>query len=87
MGKDLDLQSRLAISACPSEQVYQVLQGQTASGMFFTQGPSKLGSNPTRRAEILGCCLPLVANDGVGDVAQVIREHRVGVPVSGPGES
>jgi hypothetical protein len=37
-------------------------------------------------AEILGCGLPVVANEGVGDVAKIIRAHRVGVLVSGPSE-
>ena len=61
-----------------------MLQGQTASVMFFTDGLSKLGSSPTRMAEILGCGLPVVANDGVGDVARIIREYRVGVLAEGP---
>jgi glycosyltransferase involved in cell wall biosynthesis len=51
--------------------------------MFFTEGLSKLGSSPTRMAEILGCGLPVVANDGVGDVARIISEYRVGVLAEG----
>ena len=87
IGGDKDLQSRLHIESSPSECVQEVLQGQMASVMFFTQGLSKLGSSPTRMAEILGCGLPVVANKGVGDVAQIIRENRVGVLVGGPNES
>ena len=30
-------------------------------------------------AEILACGLPVVANEGGGDVAKIIREYRVGV--------
>jgi len=55
------------------------VQQHTASVMFFTGGLSKLGSCPTRMAEVLGCGRPVVANAGVGDVEQVIRQHRVGV--------
>jgi glycosyltransferase involved in cell wall biosynthesis len=84
IGGDTDLQARLNVAPCPSHRVQGVLQGQTASVMFFTQGLGKLGSSPTRMAEILGCGLPVIANDGVGDVAQIIREHRVGVLVAGP---
>jgi glycosyltransferase involved in cell wall biosynthesis len=52
--------------------------------MFYAGGEiSELGRSPTRMAEILGCGLPVVANEGVGDVAQIIREHRVGVLVRG----
>jgi glycosyltransferase involved in cell wall biosynthesis len=87
LGFGAELQSRLSIAPSPSERVHEVIQGQMASVMFFTQGLSKLGSSPTRMAEILGCGLPVVANEGVGDVAQIIRTHRVGVLVNGPSES
>jgi len=81
LGGDAHLQQRLSIAACPSDRVHEVLQGQIASVMFFTQGLSKLGSSPTRMAEILGCGLPVVANEGVGDVAEIIQKYRVGVLV------
>lgn len=85
---DADLQSRLRIAPSPSERVHEVLQGQMASVMFYAGGEiSELGRSPTRMAEILGCGLPVVANEGVGDVAQIIRKHRVGILVGGPSES
>jgi len=86
IGGDEDLQSRLSVAPCASDNVHEVLQGQMASVMFFSQGLGKLGSSPTRMAEILGCGLPVVANDGVGDVARIIRDYRVGVLVKGPSE-
>lgn len=73
------LGNRMTIAPCAPDQVHTVLQRQTASVMFFTDGLSKLGSSPTRMAEILGCGMPVVANDGVGDVAYIIRKYRVGV--------
>lgn len=73
------LGDRMTIAPCAPDQVHTVLQGQTTSVMFFTDGLSKLGSSPTRMAEILGCGMPVVANDGVGDVAYIIRKYRVGV--------
>lgn len=87
IGGDTNLQSRLRIQPCPSDEVHEVLQEQIASVMFFSQGLSKLGSSPTRMAEILGCGLPVIANDGVGDVAEIIRRFRVGVLVGGPSDS
>lgn len=78
------LGERLRIAPSAPGDVQHVLQGQTASVMFFTDGLSKLGSSPTRMAEILGCGLPVVANDGVGDVARIIRDYRVGVLAQGP---
>lgn len=78
------LGERLRIAPSAPEEVHRVLQGQTASVMFFTDGLSKRGSSPTRMAEILGCGLPVVANAGVGDVARIIRDYRVGVLAQGP---
>jgi glycosyltransferase involved in cell wall biosynthesis len=78
------LGDRLRIASSAPEDVQKVLQGLTASVMFFTDGLSKLRSSPTRMAEILGCGLPVVANDGVGDVARIIRAYRVGVLAEGP---
>lgn len=79
------LGERLLIAAAAPEDVHGVLQGQTASVMFYAGGQiSELGRSPTRMAEILGCGLPVVANDGVGDVARIIRDYRVGVLAQGP---
>jgi glycosyltransferase involved in cell wall biosynthesis len=60
-----------------------IVQKHTASVMFFTGGLSKLGSSPTRMAEVLACGRPVVANPAVGDVEQVVRQNRVGVLARG----
>lgn len=86
IGGGTDLQSRISIAPSESDKVHEVLQGQLASVMFFTQGLGKLGSSPTRMGEVLGCGLPVVANDGVGDVARIIKQYNVGVLVAGPSE-
>lgn len=84
-GNDAMLLQRVRIASCPPERVHEVLQGQVASVMFYAGGQvSELGRSPTRMAEILGCGVPVVANDGVGDVGRIIREFRVGVLVTGP---
>jgi glycosyltransferase involved in cell wall biosynthesis len=69
----------LSIFSAPSERVPEIVKGHSISAMFFTEGTSKLGSAPTRLAEVLGSGIPVVANEGVGDVAQIIRHYRVGV--------
>lgn len=74
-----DLAARVEIVSAAPADVPSVLQQQFSSVMFFTGGLSKLGSAPTRMAEVLGCGLPVVANDEVGDVGRIIREYRVGV--------
>lgn len=74
--------AHLAIFASASERVHEVVQRQTASAMFYAGGQiSELGRSPTRMAEILGCGIPVVANDGVGDVARIVRRYGVGVIV------
>ena len=73
------LGDRLCIAAASPEEVHRILQRQLASVMFFADDLGKLGSSPTRMAEILACGLPVVANEGVGDVAKIVREYRVGV--------
>lgn len=70
---------RLAICARDPQQMPDTVRGHDVSAMFFTTGLSKLGSSPTRMGEILATGLPIVANAGVGDVAAIIRENRVGV--------
>ena len=74
---------RLTVQAATPKEMPAILRRHTASVMFFTGGLSKLGSSPTRMAEVLGCGRPVVANPGVGDVEQVISQHRVGALARG----
>ena len=76
--------NRLLIQSATPAEMPIIVQRHTASVMFYAGGAtSELGRSPTRMAEVLGCGLPVVANPGVGDVEQVIRQHRVGVLASG----
>jgi glycosyltransferase involved in cell wall biosynthesis len=78
---------RLRIQSASPAEMPAIVQRHTASVMFFTGGLSKLGSSPTRMAEVLGCGRPVVANPGVGDVEQVVRQHRVGVLATGASDA
>lgn len=75
------LQAKLSVFPVPSYLAHEAVQRHDVSVMFFTEGLSKLGSSPTRMGEILGSGLPVIANDGVGDVGRIIQEYRVGVLV------
>ncbi|GIW99746.1 MAG: glycosyl transferase [Pirellulaceae bacterium] len=81
LGLESEIMERVEIGAATSEEVPAILQQQTTSVMFFAQGLAKLGSSPTRMGEVLGCGIPVVANEGVGDVARIITTHNVGVLV------
>lgn len=49
-------------------------------GMFFIKVCfSKRGSAATKLGEFLGCGVPVIINDGVGDSSWIVRDHRVGV--------
>jgi len=78
------LGDRLSIGLRAPEDMPETLRSHDLSVMFFSGGLSKLGSAPTRMAEVLGSGLPVVVNEGVGDVARIVRQHRVGVIVAGP---
>lgn len=78
-----ELAGRLSVGPRLSDEMPDAVRGHDLSVMFFTDGLSKKGSAPTRLAEVLGCGLPVVANEGVGDVADIVRKHNVGVIVGG----
>lgn len=81
------LPGRLSIGPRLSEEMPDAVRCHDLSVMFYAGGEvSELGRSPTRMAEVLGCGLPVVANEGVGDVADIIRENNVGVIVEGPGK-
>jgi len=75
---------RLRIRSARPAEMTAIVQRHTASVMFYAGGAiSELGRSPTRMAEVLGCGRPVVTNPGVGDVEQVVRQHRVGVLATG----
>ena len=86
---DIDgkLGNRLSTFPSASESVHEALQKQSTSVMFFTSGTSKLGSAPTRLGEALGCGVPVVANEGVGDMTDIISRYNVGVIVKDGSEA
>ncbi len=78
------LAGRLSIGPRRSEDMPDAVRGHDLSVMFYAGGKvSELGRSPTRMAEILGSGLPVVATDGVGDVAAIIRKYNVGILVDG----
>jgi glycosyltransferase involved in cell wall biosynthesis len=70
---------RLVVESRPPGEMPQVLARLNAVVMFFEPGLAKLASCPTRMGEALAAGLPVVANEGVGDVAEIIRKYGVGV--------
>ena len=48
---------------------------------FITPSYSKLASSPTKLAEYLAAGLPVIVSAGIGDSADMVRDHGVGVVV------
>lgn len=78
---------RVAVFSASPAHMPAVVQQQVVSVMFFTGGLSKLGSSPTRLAEVLSCGRPVVINAGIGDVDQIIEQYRVGVLIENDSDS
>ena len=56
-------------------------------GVFMARPAySHVARAPTRLAEFLGCGIPCLSNDGIGDVATILEENQVGI-VYRPGDS
>jgi glycosyltransferase involved in cell wall biosynthesis len=50
-----------------------------ASIFFIKQVYSKMASAPTKLGEFLGCGVPCLSNDGVGDMVSILEGKQVGV--------
>ena len=56
--------------------------GHIDVGIFFIMPVfSKRASAPTKLGEFLGCGVPCLANDGVGDMTQILEKENVGVVI------
>ena len=76
---------RLKIASRWPDEMPEAVSRHTVSVMFYAGGEvSELGRSPTRMAEILGSGIPVVANEGVGDVASIVRDNQVGAILRGP---
>ncbi len=70
------------IESSPRELVPVYIALSTVSIFFIKPVFSKKASSPTKMAEILGMGIPIICNDNVGDVGQIINETGVGIAIS-----
>ncbi len=56
-----------------------IMAGMDAGLFFIKPVFSKQASAPTKLAEFLGCGVPCLSNRGVGDMAETLDNHQVGV--------
>jgi glycosyltransferase involved in cell wall biosynthesis len=69
------------VMATTTENVPSYLSASDAGLAFIKPCFSKLASSPTKYAEYLGCGLPLIINQGIGDSDALIVREKVGVLV------
>ena len=71
--------NRIKIESISFKDMPKRLSNHDGSVFFFSPNISKLGSAPTRMAELLGTGIPVLTNNGVGDVASIVKNNNVGV--------
>ena len=73
-----------AVELCSARftEVPALIARMDAGACFVRPQFSKISSAPTKFAEYLACGVPVVATEGVGDMAEIIREGRVGLIVT-----
>lgn len=74
-------EGRIKFKSLPFREMPNALPKHSGSLFFFTPNISKLGSAPTRMAELLGCGVPVMTNSGVGDVGDIVIKNKIGVVV------
>ena len=70
---------RLTICRAPFEDMPRYIRLFDAGLFFIKPSFSKRASAATKLAEFLGCGVPVLINDGVGDSGTIVRDGRVGV--------
>ena len=70
---------RMVLAAAAFEEMPAFVRLMRLGVFFIKPVPSKRGSAATKLAEFLGCGVPVVINDGVGDSGDLVRRHGVGV--------
>ncbi len=88
-GEHAYIRERLAAAGVPAAAVELTsathaevpgLMARMDAGIFFIKPVfSKQASAPTKLAEFLGCGVPCLGNDGVGDMADVLEGEAVGI--------
>ncbi|MEI8033253.1 MAG: glycosyltransferase [Chlorobiaceae bacterium] len=70
------------IEATDQSGVARAMQEMDAGIFFYNPTYSKIATAPTKLGEFLGCGVPCLSNRGVGDMASILENEKVGVAVS-----
>lgn len=75
-------ESDFIVRAATRKEVPMLVAASNLNLFFIKQSYSKKASSPTKLGEILAMGLPVICNDGVGDVADIVRQTNGGTVVS-----
>ena len=70
---------RLVVTRAAFDEMPALIRLMDAGVFFIRAGFSKRASAATKLAEFLGCGVPVVINDGIGDAGAIVRQGRAGV--------
>ena len=71
----------LSVGSVPHEEVPTALAAAHATFFLIRSGPSRYGFHQTKLGESLALGLPVAANAGIGDTAEILEREGVGVLV------
>jgi glycosyltransferase involved in cell wall biosynthesis len=74
---------RLVLTRAPFAEMPALIRLMDVGVFFIRACFSKRASAATKLAEFLGCGVPVVINDGIGDSGDLVRAHRVGAVLAG----
>ena len=77
-GKNIDL-DRVELRSCSYREVGEYMARMDAAVFFYLSDWSKCATSPTRLGEFLGCGVPCLTNEGVGDVSENLSRRNAGV--------
>ncbi len=69
----------VTLKSAAHKQVAEEMSHMNAGIFFLNQDPSLPAVAPTRFAEFLGCGIPCICNDGIGDVSEILEGEQVGI--------
>jgi glycosyltransferase involved in cell wall biosynthesis len=75
--------NRCELTSADHQNVPAMIARMTVGAAIIRPSYSKIASAPTKLAEYLGCGVPCLGNDKVGDMNSILEGERTGVSLSG----
>lgn len=73
---------RLVLVRAAFDEMPALMRLMQVGVIFIRVGFSKRASAATKLAELLGCGVPVIINDGIGDSGSIVRDGHVGLVLS-----